>query len=179
MQDYEKLAIRTENTDYAGIANRLEKHADKIMPALNQAILALQQLDYVVKKECFYGKTPQPYQAPQFANTIEDEQRDVLHSKTFIRLLHGFMGMATETGEGLEALAQFFNTGKLDKTNLGEELGDCFWYAALIAEECQTSFELEQEKNIRKLAHRHGEKFSDVKVMDRDLEGERNILEQP
>lgn len=175
MENYTELAMRTENQDSEGISQRLEQNIDKVLPALNKAILALQELDYTVKKECFYGKPPKFYEAPLFRKGAMSQ--DVLKNEAFVRLLHGFMGIGTEAGEGLEALAEYYNTGNLDKVNVGEELGDVFWYSAIIADECQTSFSVEQEKNIKKLAARHGEKFSDVKVMDRNLDKERAILE--
>ena len=174
MEDYIKLAQRTENKDNDGIAARLEAQVDKVFPALNKAILALQELDYTVKKECFYGKPPKYYEAELFKK--DPEKVSVLHKKDFIRLLHGFMGIATEAGEGLEALANYYNSKNLDKVNVGEELGDVFWYSAIIADECETTFSKEQKKNIAKLASRHGEAFSDVKVMERNLEKERAIL---
>lgn len=175
MENYVELAKRTENMDMEGIADRLEQNIDKLLPSLNKAILALQELDYTVKKECFYGKAPKYYEAPLFQKS--EMKKDVLRSQDFIRLLHGFMGVGTEAGEGLEALASYLNTGSLDKVNVGEELGDVFWYSAIIADECGTSFDKEQQKNIKKLAARHGDRFSDVKVMDRDLGRERSILE--
>ncbi len=180
MENYENLAIRTENIDFAGIAERLQANLDKVLPALNTAILALQQLDYVVKKEVFYGKSPKYYEAPLFQKQgpLTDQQKQFLQSQSFLRLLHAFMGVGTEAGEGLEALAKAFSAGEqLDMVNIGEEAGDVFWYLALVVNECGTSFSAEQYKNIRKLAARHGEKFSDTKVMERDLAKERAILQ--
>ena len=180
MQEYIKRAVATENKDYEGIGNRLESGMDEVFPALNKAILALQELDHIVKKKTMYGKPPKFYEAPLFSRSggtlSATEKHDILKSEAFIRLLHGFIGIATESGEGLEALANYLQTGELDKVNVAEELGDCFWYQALIADTCGSTFETEQEKNIQKLAHRHGKKFSTTKVMDRDLEGERAIL---
>jgi NTP pyrophosphatase (non-canonical NTP hydrolase) len=179
MENYVKLAIRTENTDFTGIGSRLEEQSEKVLPALNKAILALQELDYTVKKECFYGKPAKYYDAPLFqkAGDLTPEQKAVLNSESFIRLLHGFMGIATEAGEGLEALARYFQTGELDKVNVGEELGDCFWYQAIIADECGAEFETEQQKNIAKLKARYGQAFSAENASRRDLDNERRVLE--
>lgn len=174
MKDYIELANRTENTDYEAISKRLLENNDEMIIALNNAILAIQNLDHIIKKKGFYGKPPKFYQPPLFSGLNEE----VLKSKTFIRLLHGFMGIATESGEGLEALAAMYNGEELDKVNVAEELGDVFWYSALIADEANTTFEKEQEKNIKKLALRHGDKYNDLKVMDRDLESERKLLEE-
>ena len=179
--EYIHGALQTENDDIEGIGERLIANQDRVLPALNKAILAMQELDYVVKKECFYGKKPKFYDAPLFTKqgAMTAQQEALLRSKAFVRLLHGFMGIGTEAGEGLEALAQYFQEGQLDKVNVGEELGDCFWYAAIIADECETSFEAEQKKNLDKLAARYKKKqrFSSEESINRDLLGERRILE--
>ena len=65
----------------------------------------------------------------------------------------------------------------IDLVNVAEELGDIFWYAALIAKEAGLTFEEIQAKNIAKLKARYPEKFDDVLAENRDLEKERKILE--
>jgi len=174
MKDYVKRATNTENKDYEGIGNRLVENKEELFLALNQAILAIQNLDHIVKKKNFYGKPPKHYEAPTFKGL----DPNILKDESFIRLLHGFMGIATEAGEGLEALAKMHDGEELDKVNVAEELGDVFWYCALIADETGSSFEAEQERNIKKLEERHGKKYSDKKVMERDLDKEREILEK-
>lgn len=177
MNNYQKFAVRTENQDFEGIACRLIENKEQVTRALNKAILAAQELDAIVKKTCFYGKAPKYQSVPLFDSSKEGSE-EVIRSEDFIRLLHGFMGIMTEAGEGLEALAKQHNGEGLDLVNVGEELGDVFWYGAVIAETCGTTFEKEQEKNIAKLAKRYGDKFSDVKSMERDLASERAILEK-
>ena len=50
-----------------------------------------------------------------------------------VRLLHGAMGLCTEVGELFENLiAQVISGGPPDLTNIVEELGDGYWYAAEI-----------------------------------------------
>lgn len=176
MDKYTELATRTENQDFDGIGQRLVDNKDAVVQALNKAIVAARELDAVVKKTCFYGKPPKYSPVPLF-DSQSPEAENVLRSEVFIRLLHGFMGISTEAGEGLEALAQRLNGGPLDTVNVGEELGDVFWYSAIVAATCGTTFQAEQEKNIKKLAKRYGDKFDDVKSMERDLEAERAILE--
>ena len=174
-KEYIELALRTENKNHSDVADRLLENRDEVFAALNNAIIAAQQLDWVVKKKVFYGKAPKYYEAPLF--TRSEGQEELVKNERFIRLLHGFMGIMTEGGEGLEALAQHISKSTdLDLVNIGEENGDVDWYQALIADECGTDFEKEQIKNIKKLALRHGDKFSDSKVMDRNLEAEREIL---
>ena len=95
------------------------------------------------------------------------------------RLLHAGIGLATESGEFLDALKKHIFYGKdLDTVNLSEEMGDLFWYCALIADELGVDFSQVMETNIAKLKARYGEKFSEDKAQKRDLGVERQILEQ-
>jgi NTP pyrophosphatase (non-canonical NTP hydrolase) len=66
----------------------------------------------------------------------------------------------------------------LDEVNLKEEMGDLFWYLAIMADTLGVSFEEIQERNIEKLKARYGEKFTDEKAINRNLETERSILER-
>lgn len=93
------------------------------------------------------------------------------------RLLHAGIGLSTEAGEFLDALKKHIFYGKeLDKVNLAEEMGDMFWYMAIVADELGFEFEEVMEKNIAKLKARYGDKFTEEKAEKRDLNTERNIL---
>lgn len=95
------------------------------------------------------------------------------------RLLHAGIGLATEAGEFLDALKKHIFYGKeLDRVNLKEEMGDLFWYLAIACDELDVEFEPLMERNIAKLKARYGEKFSETKAEQRDLNTERQILEQ-
>jgi NTP pyrophosphatase (non-canonical NTP hydrolase) len=94
------------------------------------------------------------------------------------RLLHAGIGLSTEAGEFLDALKKHVFYGKkLDRVNLAEEVGDLFWYTAIIADELGFDFESVMDKNIKKLKARYGDKFSEAKADKRDLNKEREILE--
>ena len=94
------------------------------------------------------------------------------------RLLHAGIGLSTESGEFLDALKKHIFYGKeLDKVNLAEEMGDLFWYMAIVADELGFEFEEVMEKNISKLKARYGEKFTEEAAEKRDLERERKILD--
>lgn len=95
------------------------------------------------------------------------------------RLLHAGIGLSTEAGEFLDALKKHIFYGKeLDRVNLKEELGDLFWYMAIACDELDIEFEPIMKRNIEKLKARYGEKFSETRAEIRDLEKEREILEQ-
>ncbi len=95
------------------------------------------------------------------------------------RLLHAGIGLSTESGEFLDALKKHIFYGKeLDKVNLAEEMGDLFWYMAIVADELGFEFEEVMARNITKLKARYGDKFTEEKAEKRDLDTEREILEE-
>jgi len=103
---------------------------------------------------------------------------DRIHSLRTIRLLHATMGLATEAGEALDALKKhIFYNRPLDTINLQEELGDIFWYAAILADACDFTFEDTMQKNVAKLKARYPKRFTERDANTRDLELERRILE--
>ncbi|HEY9886099.1 MAG TPA: nucleoside triphosphate pyrophosphohydrolase family protein [Vampirovibrionales bacterium] len=95
-----------------------------------------------------------------------------------IRLLHSAIGVSTEAGELLDALKKHLYYGKpLDKVNLEEEMGDLFWYLAIMANALDVDFAEIMDRNIAKLKARYGEKFDNQKATKRNLDTERQILE--
>ena len=112
-----------------------------------------------------------------------DAIQERLRKPQVLRLLHAAKGMVTEAGELLDMLKKHIFYGRdLDLVNVEEEVGDSFWYAALAVDALRemghdTSIEQIQEKNIAKLKKRYGKKFSEQAALNRDLDGERKILE--
>lgn len=118
-------------------------------------------------------------------NAIKTESVDFkaienrLAQKGMFRLLHAGMGLSTEAGEFLDSLKKHIFYGKpLDKVNLAEELGDLFWYCAIVSDELGVEFEPIMERNIEKLKARYGDRFNEEKAENRDLKRERDILEK-
>jgi len=101
-------------------------------------------------------------------------------SRVFInRLLHAGMGITTESGEFLDMLKKHIFYGKeLDTINLKEELGDLLFYIALAMDELGTTFEEVMKINFEKLSARYPNKFTKEDATNRDLDKEREILEQ-
>jgi NTP pyrophosphatase (non-canonical NTP hydrolase) len=94
------------------------------------------------------------------------------------RLMHGMMGLVTESGELMDAMKCHVFYGKsLDEVNIIEEVGDAAWYLAIILSCCQTSFEDCFQINHDKLEARFPEKFEELKALERNLIEERRILE--
>lgn len=95
-----------------------------------------------------------------------------------IRLLHCAMGVATEAGELLDAIKKALFYGReVDTVNFSEEMFDVTWYLAIGIHELRTSFEQGFDTNIAKLKARYGERFSEARAVNRDLDTERRILE--
>jgi len=95
-----------------------------------------------------------------------------------IDVLHGAIGIATEGGELLDAVKKHVFYGKpFDHVNAEEELGDVLWYVAIVARRLGVSMDRIMEKNIAKLRKRYPEKFTETAALNRDLDGERKILE--
>ena len=109
---------------------------------------------------------------------VTDEMKERFNNDENIRLLHAGIGMATESGEFLDMLKKHLYYGKpLDKVNLAEEVGDLMWYCAVAMHVLDIDFNDVLETNIKKLAARYPEKFTEFHAENRDLDSERQILE--
>lgn len=96
-----------------------------------------------------------------------------------VRGLHAAMGVATEAGELVDAFKKHIFYGKpLDKVNVVEEVGDLFWYLAILADDLGFTFEECMQANLKKLRLRYPEKYDDRLALERDLASERASLEQ-
>jgi NTP pyrophosphatase (non-canonical NTP hydrolase) len=95
-----------------------------------------------------------------------------------IRLLHGAMGLCTESGEFMDMLKKHLFYGKpLDLVNAAEEIGDTEWYCGLIIDVLKTTLDEVLTVNIAKLQKRFPEKFTEYHAENRNLDAERQILE--
>lgn len=100
------------------------------------------------------------------------------YTPSIARLMHSAAGLCTESGELLDMLKKHINYGKeFDKTNAIEELGDLMWYIAIACDELGVSLDDIMKINIDKLKKRYGEKYSDDKAINRNLDEEREVLE--
>ena len=101
-----------------------------------------------------------------------------LRDNRTVRLLHGALGAVTESGELADVLKKHIFYGKpLDTINISEEVGDLFWYCAIIADALDDDFESIMRRNIEKLRARYDGNFKETRAQNRDLERERKILE--
>ncbi len=151
---------------------------------LQDAIDALSALDRI-KKALFYGRDLGPLALDvgdvwQNCNGLPYWISDRLEDDEKARnIIHAIIGKATEAGELLELLhATAINGEVFDVANAGEEIGDGFWYDALLAGACGLTFDGIQRTNIAKLRHRFPGYFTEYDANNRDLFGERRILEE-
>lgn len=100
------------------------------------------------------------------------------------RLIHGIFGLTTEVGEFTDGLKRHIFYGKdIDYVNLQEEVGDLLWYLAIILDELSTqskldlNFEKVMQLNIAKLRERFPDKFTEEDALNRNLEKEREKLD--
>lgn len=151
---------------------------------LQDAIDALSALDRV-KKTLFYGRDLGPLalavgdvwqNCAKLPEWISDRPEE---DEAARNIIHAIIGKATEAGELLELLQATAIYGEtFDVANAGEEIGDSFWYDALLARACGLTFDGIQRTNIAKLRHRFPNAFTEYDANNRDLFGERRILEE-
>jgi NTP pyrophosphatase (non-canonical NTP hydrolase) len=172
----------------------LEK--DTLITYLKLTAKVIENLD-LLKKKIYYNK---PIDTEAFKeNLIDvaglaadmlsvdlDDDREEKGCYIDADILHGSIGIATESGELIEAIVKVLESGEeLDTVNLKEELGDVSWYYALLVNTLADSdsdkggelWENILKTNIDKLAARYPEKFTQEKAISRDLDTERKILE--
>ncbi len=102
----------------------------------------------------------------------------LMHPSYTTDIIHAAIGISTEAGELLDPIKKLLFYGKpLDHVNLDEEVGDLLWYIVLYCNARGiTIFDL-METNYAKLRTRYGEKFTQDKALNRDLDAERSVLE--
>lgn len=99
--------------------------------------------------------------------------------ETCARLVHAQMGLITELGEFVDKLKrEVFYNAPSDKVNDAEELGDFFWYLAIIMHAKGIDPIACMFANIEKLKKRFPKAFTEHDAVNRDLDGERAVLEE-
>jgi len=94
-----------------------------------------------------------------------------------MRVVHGAMGLCTESAEFLDTVKKHIFYGKfIDIVNIEEELGDLMWYMAIIMDAMHINPNSVMESNIAKLKKRYGDKFSEWSAINRNVEKEYEAL---
>jgi len=109
---------------------------------------------------------------------ITQELIDRHSNPSTIRLIHAVLGMVTESAELADMLKRHLFYGKpIDVVNGMEELGDNQWYVGLAIDVFKTTMNDILTMNINKLQLRYPEKFCETKAVERNLDAERELLE--
>lgn len=94
------------------------------------------------------------------------------------REMHCLLGMQTEVGELIDQYKKhIFYGAPLDLVNVYEELGDLFWYIAILCDQYKWKLEAILDTNIEKLRTRYPDKFNTHDAIHRFLKKERTVLE--
>lgn len=167
---YQREAVAFENLDTDGIRERATLVVDVAFTTLERVVHDAEDVD-AVKRHVFYGADSPALWARQFPTPAPI--RDSMLAST--RRLHAVMGVATEAGELVEAVLRGG-----DEINLAEEIGDVLWYCAVLADDLGLTLGDVMAKNIAKLTTRYpGKRFTKHDALTRDLDAEREVLEQP
>ena len=71
-------------------------------------------------------------------------------------LMHAALGIAGESGEIVDLIKKkVIYSAPIDPNDLEEEIGDLFWYIAIVCRETGTNFESIMDVNIEKLRKRY------------------------
>lgn len=179
--DFVELSHRTASGKFYG------EHVPRLtfISRVSRAIEALEGLDEI-KKLVFYGEDQakgrvslNSTRSPQ-SNIWELVQKLIgqgFSEAEAQNIIHGIIGIATEAGELLEALAKVMTGEKFDRTNLLEEVGDVKWYMALLARAAPFEWGEDEHRVIEKLRARFPNAFTEHAANNRDLELERRVLE--
>ena len=93
------------------------------------------------------------YQEKSRATAVYADQKNI------DGLVYSVLALCGETGELANKLKKHLRAGTTpDRAVLMDELGDCFWYVASVAQELGYTLEEVAQFNLDKLAKRHAEK---------------------
>lgn len=108
--------------------------------------------------------------APDFSKNLEDKETKVLQMNAKEALiLNAIIGLVGEAAEIQDAYKKVvFQGHPANEEKIVDELGDVFWYAALLCKALGKNFEEVFDYNIKKLRKRYGEKFEANKSINRE-----------
>lgn len=170
-----------------------QEEASLLRRTMMDGIVSGEQCDGL-KRKLFYGLDYTDKGLPQSVLDLERVSPDTLAAglKGFVKLyadnpainpvdlIHGIVGSQGESGELLEALSisVLDNQIPVDLVNIIEECGDKLWYIALTLRAIGSTIDEAMELNIEKLKKRYPGLWTQEAVLNRDLDGEREILEK-
>lgn len=188
--EFTENVLKRETADKDSICSRIEKGQMPLVSCFSYIISCSKLVD-ALKKRIFYGKNIDIKKIDEDTGKIRDKESYLisnsygsldnftLKSKEQFRTIHSIFGMQTEVSELAEQVFCSLSGDKeIDVVNIKEEIGDLFWYIAIICDVFNLKFEDILISNVEKLTKRYGEKFTEEKAINRNLEEERKILEK-
>lgn len=165
MNDYEAF-VRTLTSPRCHLA--AVENADFSLALARFAAAAAQLDDF--KRTLFYGQ--QKVTKPEPGEGAHDYE--VVHSD----VLHGLIGLATESGELVERLQRMIADpdNKEHRVNLLEELGDVAFYFTMITSALGASLHEVLTLNQQKLRTRYESQFTAGAAIRRNLQREAQVL---
>ena len=98
-----------------------------------------------------------------------DAKKTVSKNIHFFKALNGAMGLNGEAGEVIDILKKhIFQGHNFDKDHFIEEVGDCAWYIAQIADALGVSLQEIFLRNIEKLKSRYPDGFDKARSINRE-----------
>ena len=185
---YNEQAARTESMRIAETG--LSRHQIGLLNVIRENGSAVLELADKVKKHLAYGSVLPPKWANAFhsgdvrgynysdeTHSLLSENKQLMLSDDKARLLHAALGILTEGDELFSSvLTTVLEGGDVDEINLAEEVGDLFWYIAIIISVLDTSWEKIMDAYIHKLKTRYPERFTQEDAENRDLSSEQEAL---
>jgi NTP pyrophosphatase (non-canonical NTP hydrolase) len=170
-EDYVSLSVKTES-DYKNYTGGSDPIARAQILSVFKSMEQLGGTAEALKKGLFYGKELQEHQlaainALQLRVHPEGAPEFSFPDPSARRVTHGLMGLVSETGEIAELVLQLLGVpGYVEgsenespetwKKALLKEMGDLFWYAAIVCHVMGWSFEDVMKANLAKLQGKGG-----------------------
>lgn len=126
------------------------------------------------KKSLFYGRDPSDQMEQTLGQLYDGDSFDYTEHPD---LIHGLLGIDTESAELLELLWECQVHGMdIDETKVRNELGDLLWYIALVCRHFGWTFEEVAFDNLEKLRRRYPEKFEARLALKRNESFENEVF---
>ena len=181
-EEFKVATRRTDIEDYSEVQKRIAENKDDLYKAFGLFLIATGSLDFL-KKKIMYNPNPQELLKldAKISNEIrifDDPQVIDLISKdeTLSKLLHYYIGVATEANECVLALIKAAK-GDMDIINMTEEMVGIQWYLARANDTLNLKLEDQMNSLIRQLTVRYPEKFNEENAINRNETEERKALE--
>lgn len=194
-EDYIKYAVRTESPNFDLIDKRVLHgvigcctESGELLEAINDSLFHAGTLDFFNLKEelgdmLWYIAVILDALKVKF-EVITTENRimviNPLQQSPNSVIAHCIVGCSISSNEMLDLMKKSLFYGRdVTVLDLVDRLKIVMWNINVIIATCGWTLEQIMTLNIHKLKKRYPEQFTNEKANNRDLEGERDILEQP